>query len=96
MKKHNDQKINLVLDDMLESFKLKGKINQTRVVNCWKEVMGATISRYTRTVRLSKSKLYITIDSGPLKQDLVFGKEKIKEKINAHLGEDCVKEVIIR
>ena len=38
--------------------------------------MGKAIANYTKDIKLRKNKLYLTIESAPLKQELSFGKEK--------------------
>ena len=43
-----------------------------------------------------RKKLYITVDSAPLRQELSYGREKIKKVMNEELGEDYIEEVIIR
>ena len=96
MKKHNDQKIDDALKDMIDSFRLKPKLHQTKLQSLWAELMGPTIQSYTRNIRLRKSKLYITIESAPLRQELSFAKEKIKSLLNEHLGEEAIEEVFIR
>ncbi|MEM7104983.1 MAG: DUF721 domain-containing protein [Bacteroidota bacterium] len=96
MKKTNEETIKNVLKEWIQSSNLKPKLNQARVVKYWEELMGPTIAGYTRQIYVSKGKLFIVLDSAPLRQELSFGKEKIMSMINAELGEDFVKEVIIR
>ena len=62
----------------------------------WEKLMGKTISTYTSNIRLRKNVLYLTILSAPLKHELSFGKEKIKSLLNDEIGEEVVKEVVIR
>ena len=95
MKRHNDQKLSDVLKEMMNSKKLKPKLNQTKVKSLWESMMGPSINKYTRQLRLTRKKLYVTIDSAPLKQELSYGKEKIKKMLNEELGEAYIEEVII-
>ena len=95
MKRHNDQKINEVLKEMVNSKKLKPKLHQTKIKSVWEEIMGPSISKYTQQISLRRNKLYLTIESGPLKQELSYGKEKIKNIMNEALGEAYIEEVVI-
>ena len=96
MKKHNDQTIKEVLKDMMDTYRLKPKLNQLKVRQVWQEQMGPSITNYTTEIYLRKNKLYLNISSAPLKQELVYGKEKIIKFLNEALGEEYIKEVIIR
>lgn len=95
MKRHNDQKINEVLREMANSKKLKPKLHQTKIKMLWEELMGPSISKYTNGISLRRNKLYVTIESGPLKQELSYGKEKLKKIMNEALGEEYIEEVVI-
>ncbi len=95
MKRHNDQKIGEALKDMLNKYRLNSKLNQTRVKSHWEKLMGPSISRYTKDIVIRRKKLFVTLESSPLKQELSLGKEKIRKLINEELGEDFIKEVVI-
>ena len=96
MKKHNDQILKDVLKEMVDTYRLKPKLNQLKVRQVWAEQMGPSITRYTTEIYLRKNKLYITISSAPLKQELSYAKEKIIKFLNEALGEAYIKEVIIK
>jgi hypothetical protein len=95
MKKHNDQKIDEVLKDMLQKYRLNSKYNQTKIKSLWGTLMGPSISRYTKDIVIRRNKLFVTLESSPLKQELSLGKEKIRNIINEELGEEFIKEVVI-
>ena len=96
MKKNNDQSLKEVLKDLVETYRLKAKLNQTKISILWEKAMGKAISRYTKEIKIRKNTLYLTIESASLRQELSFGKEKIRNIINEELGEDYIQEVIIR
>ena len=95
--RHSDeQPLKDVLQKMLEVYKLKGKLNQTRVKTLWSELMGPSIIQHTTEIKVFREKLYVSIDSAPLRQELYLGRTKILKMINRELGEAYLKEVIIR
>jgi len=96
LKKYNDQKLSEVLKGMVDDKKWKGKLYQSKVKELWVANMGASISSYTTDIKLRKFKLFITISSAPLRQELSYSKDKIKNIINEGLGEEYVQEVVIR
>lgn len=96
MKKHNDQKIDEVLKDLVGGYKHKSKLYKNKLSTTWEELMGTTIAKYTSRIAVRKKTLFITIDSAPLKQELSFSREKIKKVMNEKLGENYIEEVVIR
>lgn len=96
MKRHNDQILKDVLKEMVDSYKLRSKLNQTKVKSLWSQLMGPSISGYTKDIKIYRNKLYIEIESASLRQELSMGKDKIKNIINEELGEEYIEEVIIR
>jgi predicted nucleic acid-binding Zn ribbon protein len=85
-----------VLLKMMEVYKLKGKLNQTRIRSLWEELMGPSIARQTTELRIHHKKLYVQLQSASLRNELSYGREKIKDMINERLGERYLEDVILR
>jgi hypothetical protein len=96
MRKTNEQPLGAAIKDFLKAFHLENKVHEVQVKDLWLKVMGKTISHYTSDIKLKEGRLFVTLTSSPLKQDLNYNKEKIIERLNEELGEIVVKEVIIR
>ena len=96
MKTSNEQSLKEVLQEMVEFYKLKSKLNQTKVRQLWQQMMGNVVSNYTTDIKLRRKKLYLSISSAPLREELSFGKEKILKMLNEELGGEYIEDVIIR
>jgi predicted nucleic acid-binding Zn ribbon protein len=94
--RQNDQPIKDILKLFVEKYRLKAKLHQTKLDELWGKLMGPTIAGYTRELRMRGKKLYVTVDSAPLRQELSMGKEKLRNLLNEALGEEYIKDVIIR
>ncbi len=81
---------------MVEQYRLKPKLHKTRISGVWKELMGPTIADYTTEIKIRGRVLYVSIASASLRQELTYGKEKLRRLINEELGEDYLEEVVIR
>ena len=95
IKKTNDQPLQEILEQWLKSYKHKKRFNQTRVAEAWATMMGPTISNYTQKIYIRGTTLYIKIEAAALRQELSYGKEKIKNNLNDRLGENVIKDVVI-
>ena len=92
----NEHSLKDALKNMVRSMKWDEQLAETQVRKLWNEKMGPTINQMTKDLRLRNGNLYLQIESSSHKQELSYGKEKIKEMLNAELGKEAVKDVIIR
>lgn len=95
MRKKNDATFGEALQEMLREYKLKSRLDETKVQILWAKLMGKTIATYTTNIAVRKKVLYLTIVSAPLKQELSYAKDKIVKLINEEMGEEYIREVVI-
>ncbi len=96
MKKKADHTLKEVMQDMFKEFNLSNKLQETQIKTVWQELMGPGVDTYTSAIRLKDGVLTLTIVSAPLKQELSFDKERIRQSLNDVLGADVVHTLVIR
>jgi len=67
-----------------------------QIEEVWEEMMGKTVARYTDKIRIHGQTLYIETTIAPLRNELLYQKETIIQRVNEALGEKVVKEVVIK
>ena len=86
------------LQDAIQQFlnksRLKSGIQALRIEEIWEEVMGKTIAKYTDKIQLINNTLFVTTSVAPLKNELLFQKEKIIERINEIGRASCRERVL--
>ena len=82
--------------EFLQQSRIKGDIQALQIGEVWENVMGKTVARYTSNIKVINRTLYVTTSVAPLKQELLYQKEKIKLRVNEALGEKLIQEVIIQ
>jgi hypothetical protein len=80
----------------LAQSRIKGDIQALQVEDVWEKIMGKTIARYTSELKVINRTLFITTTVAPLKQELLYQKEKIKLRVNEALGERVIDDVVIQ
>jgi len=93
-KRTNDQSMKEVIDQMLKSFHLDQKINETRLINSWEKVMGKTVANRTVQLSIRNKKLFVTLNSASLREELHHAREKIVSLLNAESGGEVIDEII--
>lgn len=84
------------LRDFLNKSKLKSGLRALQIEDVWEEVMGKTIARYTDKLQIINNTLFIYTSVGALKQELVYQKPKIIERVNEALKEQVITEIIVK
>jgi hypothetical protein len=84
------------LRKFLENSRLKGSIQALQIEEVWEQIMGKTIARYTDKIQIHGSTLYINTSVAPLRQELLYQKENIIQRVNEALGERVIREVVIK
>jgi hypothetical protein len=88
------------IGDAIKAFlgksRLKSGIQALQIEEIWEKMMGKTIAKYTDKIHIVNHTLFIRTNVGPLKQELMYQKEKIIERVNEALGEKVINEVVIQ
>jgi predicted nucleic acid-binding Zn ribbon protein len=86
-----------VIGNIIDSSnKLNSGLNNIKVQNLWREVMGNNVNSYTNEIVLKKNTLYVNLSSSVLRQELSFGKQKIIDLLNKELGKTVIKKIVLR
>ncbi len=80
----------------LQKSKLKQGIQAVQIEDIWEQIMGKTVAKYTDKLQIIGSTLFINTTIAPLKNELLYQKEKIIELVNKEFGNTVIKEVVIK
>jgi hypothetical protein len=84
------------LKDFINKSRLKSGLRAVQIEDIWEELMGKTISRYTDKLEIVHQTLFIYTSVGALKNELLYQKPKIIQRINEAFRENIISEVIIK
>jgi hypothetical protein len=84
------------MQQFLNGSRIKGDIHALQIEDLWEELMGKMIARYTDKIRIIGDKLIITTNVAPLKNELIYQREKIRQRVNEAMKQKLIAEVIIQ
>ena len=96
MRKSNESSLKELIDQMLDNYRLRDRLNEVRITSAWESLMGNAICNRTTSLRIKNEALHISVSSAPLREELGFQKDRIMELMNKELGGNFIKEVVIR
>jgi hypothetical protein len=84
------------LKEFLNKSRLKNDVLALQIDGVWEKIMGKTVARYTDKLQIIDNKLIVHTQVAPLKNELIYEKDKIIQRVNEALGANIIKEVIIK
>jgi predicted nucleic acid-binding Zn ribbon protein len=84
------------IQQFLQKSRLKSGIQAVRIEEVWEQLMGKTIAKYTDKIQIINQTLFISTAVAPLKNELLYQKEAIIQKVNEAMGEKTISEVVIK
>jgi predicted nucleic acid-binding Zn ribbon protein len=96
MRKTNESSLQEVIEQLLDQYRLRDKLNEVRIRKAWDDTMGNAISNRTTDIRIKSETLYISVSSAPLREELQFQRTRILELMNKELGGGYLKQVVIQ
>lgn len=84
------------IKQFLKSSRINGDIQALQIEDVWETIMGKTVAKYTDKLKIINKTLYITTMVAPLKHELLYQKDLIKQRVNEALGENTIRDVVVQ
>ena len=92
-RKSDTSSVREAIDAMLDSYKLRGKFEENKLINSWEMMMGKPISRRTEKMFIKEKVLFVKLNSAPLRHELTISKIKVLEIIHRNFDKNLVTDV---
>jgi len=94
--KHRTQAIGTVLQKLLDTYRLRDRVNEQKVILNFESIMGEQFCRRATAVKIEHGVLFIETVNSVWRHELFYQKQLIKDRINNFFNEPLVKEIIFR
>ena len=85
MQRNSEKSLKDVLSELMKTYRLRKGNNEWVIKEAWPRLFGEMINRHTVQLRLSGRRLYIKVDSSPLRHELMMGREKIRKMLKNYV-----------
>lgn len=92
-RKSDTSSLKEAIDAMIDSYKLRGKFDQNKLISSWETMMGKPISRRTEKLFIKEKVLFVKLNSAPLRHELTIAKVKVLEIIHRSFDKELVSDV---
>ncbi|MCU0416350.1 MAG: DUF721 domain-containing protein [Cytophagaceae bacterium] len=77
----------------IQALHIQQPYQESYIIQHWEKIMGSPIAKRTDKLFIKKKKLYVYLNSAPLKQELNASKGKVLELLNKAAGDTVLEDV---
>jgi predicted nucleic acid-binding Zn ribbon protein len=83
-----------ILRARLKALGVTRQIKEASVEHVWESLVGPEVAAHTHVIRSEAGRVFVAVDSAPWRQELMYQKQEILEKLNQALGEQGCRRII--
>lgn len=70
-------------------------VDELRVINSWKQVVGPFIATHTIDLSVRNHILFVRVDSDALRNELSYSKSTLLKSLNEQVGREIITEIVL-
>jgi hypothetical protein len=82
-----------IVEKLIKAYGLEDKMLEMSVIEAWPELMGKAVSYRTNQLYIRNRRLHIHLNSSVMREELLFGKQIIIERVNQFAGKSIIDDV---
>lgn len=94
-RKTEPQTLSEAINQWIKSCHLEDQFFRASLLDWWKETMGISVARHTKSLRIENKILKIVVDNAPLRHQLAHSKTRIIQMVNQKAGRQVVEECLV-
>lgn len=96
MKRSKTQPLKAVIEEYLKVLKMSTKLKEVGLIGSWERVVGRTIAKATKDIYIKDRKLFITLNSSVIRNELDLIKEPLVVRLNEEAKADVIDEIVVK
>ncbi len=96
MQRKEVKKIDSLLEQFVKANRLEKGLAEYRLMKSWKDLLGITVAKKTKSLKIQNRKLFVTLHSSVVRNELSLIKESLIPKLNEAAGMDVIDDVVLR
>ena len=96
MRGNNTYNVGNIIRKLMKNPKLANRLDKLDALSVWDEIIGEPLKKYIIDQKIIKDKLYVKLNSAPMRNELSYKKTELKDQINKQLGKKFIKEIVLQ
>lgn len=85
-----------IVKRLMKAYQLDEKLLEIEVLKKWEEMMGKAVASRTRSIFIQNNTLILEIDSSVMREELMYGKNIIIQRMNQYAGKQLITDVFFK
>lgn len=81
------------LGELIKDLGIEGEIRHNQAIQLWPEVVGKRIANISHAERIDRNILFVKVNNDSWRNELIFLKKEIIERLNKRIGKNTVKDI---
>lgn len=95
MKRTNSVSISRVIAEVLDEYKIDGKLKETRIIAAWPEVLGP-LAKPTDKLYIKNNVLFVELSSSVIRSELSMMRSRLVQRLNENVGEEVINDIVFQ
>jgi hypothetical protein len=96
MERKREKKIGSLLDEFVRANNLQKGLAEYRISKSWNTLLGNRVALATKTLYINNRKLFVTLHSSVLRNELSMIKGDLIKRLNEDAGAEVIDDIIIK
>jgi predicted nucleic acid-binding Zn ribbon protein len=95
MRRSHEQPLKAAIEEFLDKYHLRDKLNQAKIIQSWEKVVGEMVARNTSQLHIRNKVLYVKVNSAALRNELLYARTKIINALNKEAGATVIEDIVL-
>ena len=87
--------ITQVIAELLDKYKISGKLKEARIIAAWPEVLGP-LAKPDDVLYIKDNVLFVNLSSSVIRSELSMMRSRLVFRLNEKAGEEVIKDIVFR
>ena len=93
-RKNDFQSVGQAIRELLNSYRLSTKFDETQLINSWERIAGKPIAKRTKKLYIRDKVLFVELDSPSMKHDFSLHKIQVLDLFKKEFGSGIITDII--
>lgn len=96
MEKKDIRKIDSLLQQFVKANNLEQGLAEYRLMKSWKDLLGVTVAKRTKSMYIRNRKLFVTLHSSVVRNELAMIKQSLIPRLNEAAGMKVIDDIVLK
>jgi predicted nucleic acid-binding Zn ribbon protein len=89
------ESVGKILSHLLTDVSWGRRVAEARVLTLWEDVVGETLGKHTRPLRVREGRMVVAVEDPIWKQEIALLRGEIIRNLNRRMGRDVVRDIVL-